>query len=84
MLLLMTLPSRAQKTPSKKSRQAANSSRWVDATLRKMTVREKLGQMLMVYYFGVFTSAQSPEYKELLHEVDDNHVGGLILGTERG
>ncbi|MGH9726743.1 MAG: glycoside hydrolase family 3 protein, partial [Candidatus Acidiferrales bacterium] len=56
----------------------------MDATLRKMTVREKLGQMLMVYYFGVFTSAQSPEYKELLHEVDDNHVGGLILGTERG
>lgn len=80
----MTLPSRAQKTPPKKSRQAASSSRWVDATLRKMSVREKLGQMLMVYYFGVFTPAQSPEYKELLHEVEDNYVGGLILGTDRG
>ncbi len=80
----MTLPSRAQKTPTKKSRPAASSRSWVDATLRKMSVREKLGQMLMVYYFGVFTSAESPEYKELLHEVDDNQVGGLILGTQRG
>ncbi|MFZ3214508.1 MAG: glycoside hydrolase family 3 N-terminal domain-containing protein [Candidatus Acidiferrales bacterium] len=49
-----------------------------------MTLREKIGQMLMPYYFGVFTSAESPDYKALLHEVQDNHVGGFILGTERG
>jgi beta-glucosidase-like glycosyl hydrolase/CubicO group peptidase (beta-lactamase class C family) len=49
-----------------------------------MTPREKLGQMLMVYYFGVFTSAESAEYKELLHQVEENHVGGLITGTVRG
>jgi len=49
-----------------------------------MTLREKIGQMLMPYYFGIFTSTQSPEYKELLHQVEDNHVGGLIIGTVRG
>ncbi len=49
-----------------------------------MTVREKLGQMLMPYYFGVFESTESPAYKDLLHQVEDNHVGGLILGTIRG
>ncbi len=49
-----------------------------------MTLREKVGQMLMPYYFGVFTSTESPDYKELVHEVEENHVGGLIAGTIRG
>ena len=49
-----------------------------------MALREKLGQMLMVPYLGAFTPAESPEYKELLHEIDDNRIGGLILGTSRG
>ncbi len=49
-----------------------------------MTVREKLGQLLMPYYFGVFESTESPAYKDLLHQVEDNHVGGFILGTIRG
>ena len=40
--------------------------------------------MLMPYYFGVFTSAESAEYKNLLHEVEENHVGGFIVGTTRG
>ncbi len=83
-ILLMTVSARAQKTSSVKSRRAAAVSPWVEQTLKKMTLREKLGQMMMVYYFGVFTSTQSPEYKEMLHQVEVNHVGGLILGTTRG
>ena len=83
-LLLMTLSSRAQKTSPKTSRRPAANPAWVEATLKKMTLREKLGQMLMPYYFGVFTSTESADYKELLHQVEENHVGGFILGTQRG
>src|ERR1700733_12270954 len=83
-LLLMTLSSRAQKTPSKNPRQPAANAAWLEATLKKMTLREKLGQMLMPYYFGVFTSTESADYKELIHQVEENHVGGFILGTQRG
>jgi beta-N-acetylhexosaminidase len=49
-----------------------------------MRLREKLGQMLMVPYFGAFAPAESPEYREILHQVRENHVGGLILTTSRG
>src|ERR1019366_6841400 len=49
-----------------------------------MSLREKLGQMLMVSYFGAFSSAESSEYKEILREVTENHVGGLIIVTNRG
>src|ERR1700735_4688223 len=83
LLLLMTLSSRAQKTSPKNPRQTAANAAWVEATLKKMTLREKLGQMLMPYYFGVFTSTESADYKELLHQVEENHVGGFILGTQR-
>jgi beta-N-acetylhexosaminidase len=83
-IFLMTLSARAQKTSSVKSRRVFVSSSWVEKTLQKMTLREKLGQMMMVYYFGVFSSTQSPDYKEMLHEIEVNHVGGLILGTTRG
>jgi beta-N-acetylhexosaminidase len=83
-LLLMTLSSRAQKPSPKTPRQPAANAAWVEATLKKMTLREKLGQMLMPYYFGVFTSTESADYKDLLHQVEENHVGGFILGTQRG
>ena len=80
---LMMPPVRAQKNSRARASSAA-SSRWVEQTLKKMTLREKLGQLLMVTYFGVFHSADSPEYKEILHQVEDNHVGGLIIVTDRG
>jgi beta-N-acetylhexosaminidase len=83
-LLLMTISLRAQKTSPKNPRRPATSSSWVEATLKKMTLREKIGQMLMPYYFGVFTSTESADYRELLHQVEENHVGGFILGTQRG
>jgi beta-N-acetylhexosaminidase len=93
LLLLMTSYARSQKTSSTKARSsaaktaaapAAANSAWVESTLKKMTLREKLGQMLLPYYFGVFTSAESSDYKNLVHEVEENHVGGFIVGTTRG
>ena len=80
---LMTPSARSQKKPPTKSGAAATNA-WVEQTLKKMTLREKLGQMLMVTFFGVFDSAESPEYKEALHQVEENHVGGMIIVTDRG
>ncbi len=49
-----------------------------------MTLREKLGQMLMVPFFGGFASAESAECREVIRQVEENRVGGLILATARG
>ncbi|MGA9886540.1 MAG: hypothetical protein WBQ31_03510, partial [Candidatus Acidiferrales bacterium] len=85
LLLLMTSYARSQKKPATKPKApATGNAAWVESTLKKMTLREKLGQMLMPHYFGVFTSAESGEYKALLHQVEENHVGGFIVATERG
>jgi beta-N-acetylhexosaminidase len=82
-LSLMTPPARSQKTPKKTAAPAASNA-WVEQTLKKMTLREKLGQLLMVTFFGVFDSAESPEYREVLRQVEQNQVGGLIIVTDRG
>jgi beta-glucosidase-like glycosyl hydrolase/CubicO group peptidase (beta-lactamase class C family) len=79
----MTPLSRDKKGTRAKIR-AGRSNAWVAQTLKKMTLREKLGQMLMVSYFGAFHPAESPAYKEILHEVEENHVGGLIIMPARG
>src|SRR5215472_4648421 len=84
LLLLMTPPARSQKPAAVKNRAFTDSSAWVESTLKKMTLREKIGQMLMPYYFGVFETSESAAYKDLLHQVEDNHVGGFIIGTTRG
>jgi beta-N-acetylhexosaminidase len=57
------------------------ASAWVESTLRKMSVDEKIGQFLFTTYHGSFTAADSPAYQELLHDVQDLHVGGFIVIT---
>jgi beta-N-acetylhexosaminidase len=85
LLLLMTSTARSQKKSTRKPASTTpRTNPWVEATLRKMTLREKIGQMLMPLYFGSFTSAESEEYKNLLHQVMVNSVGGFIAGTTRG
>ena len=49
-----------------------------------MTLREKIGQLLMVPFFGGFASSENAEYREVIRQVEETHVGGLILATARG
>jgi len=54
---------------------------WVDATMRRLTADEKVGQLLFTTFHGTFTSTESAEYKKLLHDVTELHVGGFIAVT---
>src|SRR6201981_4125240 len=67
-------------TSSRKSLSPAASD-WVESTLGKMTVDEKIGQLLFTTYYGGFTATDSPAYQQLLHNVQDLHVGGFIVIT---
>jgi beta-N-acetylhexosaminidase len=82
-LLPMSPTSKAQKKPAPKASTMRADEKWVSATLKKMTLEEKLGQLVMVYYWGRFTSTDSSEYQDLLREVKENRVGGIILQAKR-
>jgi beta-N-acetylhexosaminidase len=57
------------------------SRQWVNSAMRRMTVDEKIGQLLFTTYHGTFTSTDSAAYAQMLHDVNDLHAGGFILVT---
>jgi beta-N-acetylhexosaminidase len=51
--------------------------KWAAATLRKMTLEEKIGQMIMVWAHVQFMNVESPEYLQMQDEMRTYHVGGF-------
>src|SRR5437016_8592977 len=68
------------KSGMKKLPPAANT--WVENTLRKITVDEKIGQLLFTTYHGSFTAADAAAYAQIMHDVVDLHCGGFINITQ--
>ncbi len=60
------------------------AARWVERTLSGMTLEQKLGQLVMVHYYGGFTHTESEAYRELLRRVEEQHVGGIVVATRPG
>jgi beta-glucosidase-like glycosyl hydrolase/CubicO group peptidase (beta-lactamase class C family) len=79
-LLLAAHPADPQKSATSKSL-PREAEHWVQATRKKMTLDEKVGQLLVVFYYGGFASTESDYYKELLRQVEQNHVGGFVVQT---
>src|SRR5271169_413534 len=93
-VLLMANNARSQSgtTPAKKTAAKAGAApaksgarklspaatAWVETTLRKMTVDEKIGQLLFTTYHGSLTATDTAAYRQILHDVSDLHVGGFI------
>jgi beta-N-acetylhexosaminidase len=51
--------------------------RWAAATLRKMTLEEKIGQMIMPWARIEFMNVEDPAYLQLREEMRKYHVGGF-------
>ena len=68
------------KSALKKLSPAANA--WVESTLRKMSTDEKVGQLLFTTYHGSFTPTDTAAYHQIMHDVNDLHVGGFINITQ--
>jgi len=54
-------------------------TKWVEQTLRRMTLEEKIGQMISCRYSGNFYSADSDDLARLRGLVVDLKIGGLII-----
>jgi beta-N-acetylhexosaminidase len=62
------------------SRQASpDALKWADAELKRMTLDEKAGQLISIGINARFLNQESGEFKELRRQVEQNHVGGIIL-----
>lgn len=54
-----------------------NAERWVEQTFRKMTLDQKVGQLLVPAFQAEFISADSDAFEELEKLVTQYHVGGF-------
>lgn len=63
------------------SAQAADKDqlRWVEKTLRSLTLREKIGQMINVRVSGEFANLSSDKFGEFKREITENKVGGFTV-----
>jgi beta-N-acetylhexosaminidase len=64
----------AQTRPADKKRDA-----FIEETLKKMTLREKIGQMMVMPTSGEFANIESPRFKEMRRQIEQLHVGGFTL-----
>src|SRR5580700_8234259 len=66
--------------PARKLSPAA--SQWVETTIAKMTLDEKVGQLIFATYHGSFTATDAPAYTDMMRDVEKLHVGGFINITQ--
>jgi beta-N-acetylhexosaminidase len=72
-------PAPAQKIRPYSRHASAAALKWADKELKRMTLDEKIGQLISVGLNATFLNQDSEAFKALKHQVVENHVGGLIL-----
>jgi len=56
---------------------------WVDSTLASLSLRDRVGQMVMVWVLGDYTSNGDSSFAEVRRWIQQDHIGGvsMSLGT---
>ena len=61
------------------SKPTKGALKWADKELRRMSLEEKIGQLISIGINATFLNQDNDAFKELRHQIVDNHVGGIIL-----
>src|SRR5882724_6828392 len=83
-LVQLNAPAEARATATANANQYSSKPtkdaiKWADKELRRMSLDEKIGQLISVGVNATFLNQDSDAFKALRHQVEDNHVGGIIL-----
>jgi len=52
---------------------------WVEQTLKKLSLEEKVGQMFSVRYFNDFQNFTSDSYRQFREQLQKYHIGSVVL-----
>jgi len=52
---------------------------WVAKTMKRLSLRDKIAQLIQVRVQGKFLNRHSPEFLDIQDEIRRNHVGGVVL-----
>src|SRR5688572_7486882 len=82
LIVCFALPVRSQVPANVKAFKAEPSSKavkWANEQLGKMSLEEKIGQLISVGINATFLNQDSDAYRALKHHIENNKVGGIIL-----
>jgi beta-N-acetylhexosaminidase len=74
-----TRPFAEAKTKPYSRHPSPDALKWADKELKRMSLDEKIGQLIAVGINATFLNQDSEAFKALRHQVVDNHVGGIVL-----
>lgn len=58
---------------------SSDAQKWADKELKQMSLDEKIGQLVAVGLNATYLNQDSEAFKDLRHQIVDNHVGGIVL-----
>ena len=58
---------------------SSSDQRWIERTLSSLTLREKVGQLVMPWVGGDYAAVGSPEFEHVRKWIEEDKVGGLVL-----
>ncbi|MFN2492266.1 MAG: glycoside hydrolase family 3 protein [Pyrinomonadaceae bacterium] len=72
-------PSTTAAVKSYSAKPSKDALKWANKELRRMSLDEKIGQLIYVGVNATFLNRDSEAFNALRHQVEDNHIGGIIL-----
>jgi len=78
-LAVSAIPQEPGKVHAYKREPSSKALKWANEQLRKMSLEEKIGQLISVGVNATFLNQDSDAYHALKHQIEDNKVGGVIL-----
>lgn len=78
-VLLLFIGTKTMVHPKSSSVYGPSEARWVRKTLAKMTLEEKIGQMLCLGFYGDFINDKSETWIKYRHWIEELKIGGLAI-----
>src|SRR5688500_4927832 len=76
---LPVIPRDGMKARAFKREPSSKALKWANDELRKMSLEEKIGQLISVGVNATFLNQDSDAYRILKRHIEVNKVGGIIL-----
>ena len=73
--------SSAKRQTATHSKKAPATGTTAAALVRSLSLHDRIAQMIMVRGYGDYPRTDNAEYKTLLHWIEDDHVGGMIVAN---
>ena len=66
-------------TPGASANLSSADRAWIERTLASLTLREKVGQLIMPWVGGDYAPVGSPEFEQVRRWIETDKVGGLVM-----